>query len=149
MRPRAVVIDTNVLVSGLLTGNPEAPTARLLDGMARGQFTFLVSPALLAEYRQVLLRSRVRDRHRLDERQVDALLTEIAVNAAVREPVPSGESGPDPGDLHLWDLLFSEAGTLLVTGDQALDLSPPEGASVLTPAGFLEILEAEEPAGGL
>ncbi len=54
------VIDTNVVVSDLLTGEPVPPTAVLLDGMLRGRFTYLLSLELLAEYREVLLRPRIR-----------------------------------------------------------------------------------------
>src|SRR5690606_2425361 len=49
-----VIVDTNVVVAGLLTGNDASPVARVLDGMLAGSFPFVVSEALLAEYRTVL-----------------------------------------------------------------------------------------------
>ena len=45
---RLVIVDTNVLVAGLLTANEESPTARVVDGMLNGELLFLLSPALLA-----------------------------------------------------------------------------------------------------
>jgi len=50
------VIDTNVLVAGLL--NPSGLPARVLDLVARGDLTPVVDDRILAEYRAVLLRPR-------------------------------------------------------------------------------------------
>jgi putative PIN family toxin of toxin-antitoxin system len=137
MSTTGVVVDTNVVVSGLLTRAPTAPTARILDGMLAGRFTFLLSVDLLAEYREVLLRPRVRRLHGLDEPPVDAILARLAQHAAVREPVATPERAPDRGDQHLWALLAAAPGAMLVTGDQALVERPPPGATVLRPAEFV------------
>ena len=86
MNSPTAVIDTNVVVAGLLTAEAESPTVRILDGMRRGAFPFLLSTALLAEYREVLMRPKIRKVHGLSEREIDLLLTEIATHAIVREP---------------------------------------------------------------
>jgi predicted nucleic acid-binding protein len=138
----AAVVDTNVVVAGLLTGSADSPTARILDGMLRGAFPFLLSIALLAEYRHVLLRRVIRARHGLGERDVDALLAAIAANAIVREPEAMG-GAPDAKDDHLWSLLGSQAGAVLVTGDLALAKSPPPNAAVLAPRAFAALLAEE------
>lgn len=135
---RSVVVDTNVVVAGLLTGDAASPAARLLDGMLTGGFVFLLSPALLAEYRTVLLRPAIRERHGLGEDEIDAILTEVVANATVREPPPAGAAAPEPGDQHLWDLVASERGTVLVTGDADLLGQPPEGHGVVSPATLLD-----------
>ena len=131
---RGVVIDTNVVVSGLLTREPTAPTAQILDGMLAGRFPFLLSIDLLAEYREVLRRPRVRRGHGLDDDTVDAILARLAQHAAVRQPVATQERAPDRGDQHLWALLAAAPGAVLVTGDQALVEHPPGGVTVLSPA---------------
>ena len=94
------MIDTNVVVSGVLSGDPDSPTAWILDSMLKGVFPFLLSTPLMAEYRQVLLRPRIRRLHGLTEEEVDALLTEIIVNGIMREPEIRTKA-PDPGDNHL------------------------------------------------
>ncbi len=121
------VVDTNVVVAGLLTADREAPTARVVDAMLAGRFPFLLSADLLAEYRAVLLRPRVRERHGLAEVQVDRILAELTLNAAVREPPAATTGAPEPGDQHLWNLLALEADAVLVTGDRRLleSESPP------------------------
>jgi putative PIN family toxin of toxin-antitoxin system len=113
------LIDTNVLVAGLITGDPAAPTARIVDAMFAGAFPFLLSVELLAEYRDVLLRPRIAHRHRLAEGEVDALLVGVAANAMVREPATTERPVPAE-DAHVRDLLATHDAAVLVTGDQAL-----------------------------
>ncbi len=140
MRSAPAVIDTNVVVSGVLTENPASPTVRILDGMLAGRFRFLLSVDLLAEYRDVLLRPRIRRRHRLAPTQIDVLLTEIAANGAVVETEAlSGSTGE--GDAHLWRLLDAVPRAILVTGDRRLVDDPSRRGRVLLPRAFAETIE--------
>ena len=141
MKYSAAVIDTNVIVAGLLTGNTGSPTAKILDAMYKGAFPFLLSTALLAEYREVLLRKKIQALHGLTEREIDILLTALAASAIVREPAPQ-TGAPDAKDDHLWSLVQSEANCVLVTGDHALAQSPPPKSSVLQPQQFADLLPA-------
>ncbi len=74
MKNRLTVIDTNVVVSGLITGQTDSPPARIVDAMLRGDFPFLLSLDLLAEYRNVLLRPKIKKVHRLSEEEVDSII---------------------------------------------------------------------------
>ncbi len=135
------VIDTNVLVSGLVTNDPKAPTLRIVDGMRKAEFRYLLSVRLLAEYREALLRPHLQASHKKSEAAVDAILAEFVVNAIMREEAATLEPAPDPDDDHLFALLATEPGAILVTGDQALHRHPPGKASVLSPRAFVELLE--------
>ena len=137
MTARVAVVDTNVVVSGLLTSGIDIPTSRILDSMLSGALRFALSIELLAEYRSVLLRTKIRSRHGLDEAQIDTILTAVAENAVICEPADPPSYPPDHGDLHLWALLAARPGAILVTGDQALVDNPPDWASVVTPRTFL------------
>ena len=139
MKYSAAVVDTNVVVAGLLTSDAGSPTARILDGMRRGAFPFLLSADLLAEYREVLLRARIHKRHGLGARDVDLLLTEVATQAILREP-EAREGAPDAKDNHLWSLLESQPGSVLVTGDRPLHRRPPPDCAVLAPRDFAALL---------
>ena len=141
MTLRAAVVDTNVVVAALLTANTASPTAWLLDAMLDGKFPFLLSTALLAEYRQVLLREKIQAHHGLDADEIDRILIELTANAIVREPDLAQQLAPEPGDQHLWDLLATEPGATLVTGDRRLLDNPPPEATALPPAGFVTLLE--------
>jgi putative PIN family toxin of toxin-antitoxin system len=136
---RTAIVDTNVFVAGLITRNREAPTARIVDGMLSARFPFLLSVELLGEYREVLLRSAIRERHGLGEEQVDRLLAAIAREAIIREP-RAGAAAPDPDDQHVWNLLAGDARALLVTGDRRLQERAPSAASVVSPEAFVRLL---------
>ena len=131
------IVDTTVLVAGLLTRNPASPTARILDAMLVARFSYLLSLELVGEYRRVLLRPKLRKGHGLDESQVDALLAAIVLNAAVREAHGSLIRPPDPNDAHLWALLGTVHGSVLITGDKPLLAAPPREGAVCTPAAFV------------
>jgi len=135
---RRVVVDTNVLVAGLITADAQSPTARVVDEMLNGRVLFLLSPALLAEYRSVLLRPKLVALHALNAVEVDQLLTEVTLNALWREPFADGDA-PDPGDNHLWALLDHEPQAMLVTGDRRLIDEPHDKAMVVSPAMLREV----------
>jgi putative PIN family toxin of toxin-antitoxin system len=129
------IVDTNVLIAGLISSQAESPTVKIVDAMLGGRLIYLLSPELLQEYRAVLLRPKLTGLHGLNAQQVDCLLTEITANAIWREtPDVSNESVPDPGDSHLWDLLETEPTAVLVTGDRLLIENPPPNRSVASPA---------------
>lgn len=94
--------------------------------------------ALLAEYRDVLLRDRSRAAHGLGNDDIDAILTTIASNAIVREPTVKAGSAPDSGDQHLWDLPTSTPDAILVTGDRALMEEASDGVRVVSPREFVD-----------
>lgn len=135
------IVDTNVLVAGLISSQQASPTVRVLDAMLDGRLLYLLSPALLREYRIVLLRPKLMRLHQLSETEIDQLLTELTVNAVWRAPTPeAAESAPDPGDDHLWALLASEPESILVTGDRLLLEYPRSGSSVITASACAVLL---------
>jgi len=136
-----LVVDTNVVVAGLLTREPSAPTARVLDAMLRGTLRFLLSEALLAEYRVVLLRPAIAKAHGLTADEVDEILIRLAANAVIREPATRA-SGP-AGDVHLFELLVTEPTALLVSGDAKV--LRHAGARGRTPRALLDTVERRGP----
>lgn len=142
---RAVVVDTNVVVAGLISSHGDSPVCRVLDGMLAGSFPFLLSTELLWEYRSVLLREPLRELHGLSPEQVDTVLTEIAANALVREPETDPDLvAPDRDDDHLWRLLATTPGSILVTGDRTLLANPPDFAGVHSPRTFIDSMAGEQ-----
>ena len=133
-----VIVDTNVVVAGLITKDPKATVCQILDAMLSGRLPYLLSADLLNEYAQVLSRPIISRYHDLITTEVDCLLEELTANAIWREPSIS-EDAPDPGDNHLWSLLKTQHGVILVTGGQLLVKNPPADASVLIPKHFFEL----------
>jgi putative PIN family toxin of toxin-antitoxin system len=135
----AVIVDTNVVVAGLLTHQDTSPVARILDGMLGAAFSFVVSEALLAEYRAVLVRPALRKLHGLTVAEVDAILTDLAQHAIVLAPesTPPAPPAPDPGDQLLWDLLTARSDLVLVTGDKLLLRDAGMRGRVISPSAFV------------
>lgn len=122
-----LLVDTNVVVAGLLTRDPASPTRALLDAMLGGRVGFLLSELLLAEYRAVLLRPKIAALHGLTEDEIDELLVQLAANAVIaviadeissQAELSSGRGAA--GDDHLVAILGSVPDALLVTGDLRL-----------------------------
>ncbi len=82
------ILDTNVIVAGLLTRDARSPPTQRLDGLLPGRLALLLSEALLMEYRQVLRRDRIQRIHGLSAAELDHVLTAMVTNAILREPPP-------------------------------------------------------------
>ena len=138
MTPPPAVINTNVVISGLVGRESGSPTTVILDAMLGGLFTYLLSLDVLAEYHEVLLRPAIRRRHGLTDAEVDVVLTELALNGTLLDAAPSAAALPDDGDRHLWALLEATAAAVLVTGDDVLRRRAPDPTRVAfaaVPAG--------------
>jgi uncharacterized protein len=132
----AIIVDTNMVVAGLLTKTDASPVARILDGMLSATFPFVLSEALLAEYRTVLVRPVLRKLHGLTVAEVEAILTDLAQHAIVLTPL-AGPPAPDPGDQLLWELLAAKADLVLVTGDKLLLRDAGMQGRVMSPHAFV------------
>ena len=139
MNRPAVIVDTNVVVAGLLTKSDASPVARVLDGMLSAAFPFVMSEALLAEYRAVLVRPPLRKLHGLTVAEVESVLTDMAQHAIMLTPV-AAPPAPDPGDQLLWELLAARADVLLVTGDKLLLRDAGMRGRVISPLAFVSRL---------
>ena len=127
------VIDTNVVVSGLIASDSNSTVARILDAMLMGSLVYALSPDLLSEYRLVLNRPKIKALHRLSIEEIDHILTNLVTNAIWHEPRFHVQA-PDPKDSHLWSLLAYRPNIYLVTGDKLLVNNPPDFAKVMLPA---------------
>ena len=138
MKPVVSIIDTNIVIAGLITGDTSSPPARILDAMFNGEFLYLMSTELLNEYVLVLRRPKLVRLHGLSDGEIDSLLNALVANAIWREPSAPSKA-PDPGDDHLWALLTSDAECLLVTGDRLLVENPPRSSSVISARDFIDL----------
>ncbi len=132
-----VVLDTNVLVSGLL--NPHGPPGRIVDALLAGTVVSLFDDRVLDEYRDVLRRP-VFDFKPTD---VDALFDYIESKGQPATVPPLAVVLPDPDDLPFLEVAASERANALVTGN-INHFKPLRGrheVKVLTPAAFLAWLK--------
>lgn len=126
------VVDTSVVVSGVITSDAQSPVATILNRMISAEMRFALCVELVAEYRHVLLRPHIRRIHGLDEVAVDQILGGLIENAVIVDISSRTENAPDPGDNHLWRLLAACSSSGLITGDKLLIKNPPTDTHVLT-----------------
>ena len=109
---RAVVLDTNILVSAAL--KPGSDSARILERVLHRQAPVYFCPSIVAEYQVVLNRPKLRPKG-FPPGWLPRLL-QIAFHEP--EPAPWPLEGPDPDDL-VFLALAKASGAVLVTGNQA------------------------------
>jgi putative PIN family toxin of toxin-antitoxin system len=132
-----VVVDTNVVVSGLLL--PGSVSRRAFNA-ARTRGVVLVSIATLEELDDVLCRRKF-DEYVDEEQRLDFLAAYIreAEHVVVTESVRECR---DPSDDKILELAASGNATHVISGDDdLLVLSPFRGILIQTPADFLRRLD--------
>ena len=132
-------IDTNVLVSALL--NFDSNPGKVLVSVLNGETIPLVNKEILAEYREVLARKKFRFPPKLVE-LVLARLAACSLN--ISDASADYPEVTDPKDRCFYAVTMSERESedaLLVTGNiRHFPVKP----FVVTPARFLEIVQAEK-----
>lgn len=135
------VIDTNVLVSALITRNERAPTVQILRFLASGAIVPVYSDEIAREYGEVLHRPKFK----LPERIIANLLNDITENGLkVSELAEVSEPMPDPKDVVFYAVTLSaqDKDAFLVTGNGR---HFPQKPFVVTPAELVEIVRKEAP----
>lgn len=139
--PVRAVLDTNVLVSGLISQH--SPPRRLVDAWLEGRFVLVTSLYQVQEINHVLTYPRIVERIRLEAAEVEMILAALLTEAEV---VPGQLQLPgatrDPKDDALVACAVEGRAAYLVSGDQdLLVLGEYEGIRVVTPRRFLEKLD--------
>lgn len=139
MARKYVVIDTNVLVSALITRNENSPTVQILCFLANGNIVPVYSEDIVKEYNEVLRRAKFK----LPEIIIINLLKDIMDNGSkITELAKVTETMPDPKDIVFYAVTLSaqDKDTFLVTGNGK---HFPEKPFVVTPSELVEILKQE------
>lgn len=128
-----VVLDTNVLVSGLM--KPTGPPGLLMDLALAGALVALHDGRVLGEYREV----RVRPELGLNPESVAKLLEAIEKDGEAVVCTPAGVQLPDPDDQAFLEVALSGHADALVTGNRK-HFPDGCGIAVLSPRELLERL---------
>jgi putative PIN family toxin of toxin-antitoxin system len=135
-----VVLDTNVLVSGLI--GEHGPPRQLIDAWLEGRYTLLTSLYQAAELNHVLSYPRIASRLRLEESELSLILAALLSEAEV---TPSLLELPgvtrDPKDDPLVACALEGNADYLVSGDRdLLDLGEYGEIQIVSPHQFAGIL---------
>jgi putative PIN family toxin of toxin-antitoxin system len=133
-----IVLDTNVLVSGLL--QPFGPSGQIVRLVASGELILCHDSRILAEYREVLLRKKFS----FDPERVHALLEEIRANGIPVAARPLATRLPDPDDEPFLEIALTGEAQCLVTGNiKHYPAAARHGVAVLSPRSFIEHFRVE------
>jgi putative PIN family toxin of toxin-antitoxin system len=133
------VLDTNVVVSSLLSKHEDAATVKVMYKILSGEVIPVYSNEIVAEYREVLHRKKFG----FDGESVDKIISAIQKFGICVEPSPSGEILPDMKDLPFYEVVLEirEEKGRLITGNLK---HFPNKPFIVTAAQFLGILNGEE-----
>ena len=129
-----VILDTNILLSGLLS--PSGIPARLVDAWLDRRFVLVSHSIQLEEFRAVSRRDEIRNLVRSSE--AGRLVNQIAALAEMPSRLPQVQRSRDPRDDFLLALCEAGSADRLVTGDKddLLALRQHGATRILTAATF-------------
>lgn len=129
-----VVLDTNVIVSGVLTAN--GTCARLLDLFIDGAFEICADDRILDEYDRVLRRPEIG----IDPSWATTILDLIRSGAHLVAAAPLSAELPDPDDLVFLEVAASAEASLVTGNGRHYPGRARCGVKVFSPREFLDLL---------
>ena len=130
------IIDTNVLVSALITHNPLSATSKVVRLLLDGCFTPLYDSNVIEEYKEVLNRTKFK----LVPGIADALISHIIEHGIEASRGHFDEPMQDEDDRVFYEIALGTDGSFLVTGNQK---HYPKTPIVVSPAEFIDIVSRQ------
>lgn len=141
-----VVVDTNVLISGLIASRGPR---RIVDAAIGGHFDLIMTPDLAMELVGVAARPKFR-KHVIDQDRLTSIVSLVEAFAPSHDVVTPSR---DPRDRIVVEAAISGRGDAIVTGDRDLLDDPgvvswlaARGIEVIIPAELVRRLNAAPPA---
>ena len=143
MKPMRVLLDTNILISYLLTFSQSSPIGQIVRAGVLGEFELLFPEELLNE-----LARKIREKRYLSERITPTQFKGLVdILSEVSETIPriAGQIPAvtrDPKDDYLLAYALVGQADYLVTGDDdLLSLGQVDDVHIVTPRCFFELLK--------
>jgi putative PIN family toxin of toxin-antitoxin system len=128
-----IVLDTNVIVSGIL--RPFSKAASILRLVADGTVQLAYDLRLLSEYRDVLSRPKFN----VAKENVEAFITQVEQEGLLVSVKPLEIHLPDPDDEPFLEVALAGKVEAIVTGNKRhFPRREYKGVKILSPAEFLE-----------
>ena len=128
------VIDTNVIVSALLSRLKNTSTVQLMQCLILGVITPIYNDEILAEYYSVLTRPKFNLPESLIDETME-VIKKFGINSSRQE---AKEQLPDPKDIVFYEVALANEDSFLVTGNTK---HFPKKPFVVTPAEMLQIIQ--------
>ncbi len=133
-----VVLDTNVIVSGLINSNGHP--GKILKALKNHRFQLITSPSINDEIMSVMNRPRLKEKYGLGQYLFDIAYLLWGLSEVIKNPSPIKKSR-DPDDDKFLSTALEGNADYLVSGDHdLLELQHKVNVSIVTPGEFLKIL---------
>ena len=134
-----IVLDTNVLVAGLLT--PFGPCGEIVRMVSSGELTLSLDARILIEYQDLLDRPKFK----FDKDKVAALLDHIEHRGVTVASSPLPQPLPDIDDEPFLEVAITARSICIVTGNQVhFPTELCQGVMVLSPSDFLVFYKKQQ-----
>lgn len=128
-----VVVDTNVLVAGLLS--PFGPPGEIVRMIASGALRICYDARILTEYDEVLTRPKFK----FNPEHIQALLDQVKIEGLGIAGHPLPARLPDPTDEPFLEIALAGKADCLITGNaKHFPFIKRQGIAVLSPREFLD-----------
>ena len=128
------VIDTNVIVSALITSNKESNPNKVVKAINIGNIIPIYNDEIESEYKRVLHYPKLK----ITEEQINTFISTLRkLGIKVDRTKIDDETFPDPADIVFYEVRMSVDDSYLVTGNQK---HFPVKPFIVTPTQMVEIL---------
>ena len=132
-----VVIDTNVVVSAMLTHNADSPTRLLFSKVAEGQVVPMLNDSILEEYVEVLMRPKFK----FAPKDINDVCRFFDLRGIKYVPESTGRYFIDPDDQIFYETYLMRDDAYLITGNLKHYPSEPR---ILSPHDMMHIIHIAE-----
>lgn len=129
------VIDTNVIVSALITKRADSPTRLVLDYLFTGEIIPVYNDEIINEYQNVLSRPKFK----LSKDLIATVIEVIKGIGLSIERKLCNEDMPDPKDIVFYEVALAKESSYLVTGNIK---HFPSHSFVVTPTEMIYIIDS-------
>lgn len=127
------VIDTNVIVSALITKNHDSATVKVYEHVLSEDITPLYNDKILSEYRNVLSRKKFC----ISQEVIETMIAFVIQHGLYTERLYADIEMPDEKDRVFYEISLSKDDSFLVTGNlKHFPVSP----KVVSPAEFVRLM---------
>ena len=130
------VIDTNILVSGLI--RKQGLPGQVLRHLRDGDFTIIYSVPIMVEVVEVLSRPQFRNKYQVVAEDIMALINLVRLRGDLVSPKRKIDACRDPKDNHFLEAAIEGNANIIVSGDKdLLDMMDFETIPIVSTAEFL------------